>query len=473
MEQGARRKRVVVIGGGFAGAYCSQALERELRPEEAEIIQIDRQNYFIFYPLLIEAGSGGVEPRHAVVSIRSFLKRATFRMLEVTGLDTQRREVICRVPGLGEEERIGYDQLVIALGSVTRLPGVPGLKEHGFQVKGIPDAVGLRDRAIQMLELAESTRDPARRARLLHFVVVGGNFTGVEFAGEMDAVFRSAISEYEGLKRPDVRITLIDRGSRVLSALDEDLSERAARNLRKRGLDIRLHESVTRIEPDRAVLSSGEVIGTCTVVWAAGIAPPPVVAKLGLPLDEHGYIRCDPDLRVTGFADVWGIGDCAVNPDPRGHPYPATAQHAVREGAAAARNIARVMRGEPTRPCVIRSQGSLAALGCRYGVANVMGVKVAGFWAWWLWRTVYLFKMPGLGRKFRVALDWTLELLFGRDYVQLGVHRVGRGADVELEEEAVAVRPRPAVDEVGEPAAPVAPFAPGLARDGAAGRRVR
>jgi NADH dehydrogenase len=425
--------RVVVLGGGYGGAYCARALERRLG-SHAQVTVVDRQNYFIIYPLLVEAGTGSVEPRHAVVSIRAFLRRSRFHMAEVTGIDPARGEVICRLPGDGGEQRLPYDHLVIALGSVTRLPDVPGLREHGFQMKSLMDAVGLRDRAIGLLEVADITEDRARRERLLHFVVVGANFTGAEVAGELDAFLGSALRRYTHLRRSDVRITLIDHGDRILSALDEDLSRYAEENLRRRGVEILLHESVSAIDENGATLINGRVIPAATVIWAAGIASPPVVSSLGLPLDARGYIICERDLRVKGFDNIWGIGDCAVNEDSQGKAYPATAQHAVREGAWAADNIARAIRGQPTRPCDIRSKGSLAALGCRTGVASIFGIKVSGFPAWWLWRTVYLLKMPGFARKLRIALDWTLELFFKRDYVQLGAHRLDRLGPVVLNE---------------------------------------
>jgi NADH:ubiquinone reductase (H+-translocating) len=417
--------RIVVLGGGFAGAYCAQELERRTAPAEARITLVDRQNYFIFYPLLIEAGTGNVEPRHAVVSIRSFLSRAEFRMAEVTELDRGRAEVVVLAPD-GTAQRIGYDHLVIALGSVTRLPPVPGLHEHGFQIKSLADAVALRDRAIHFLELAEATDDPLVREAALRFVIVGANFTGAEEAGELDAVLRGALREYPRLSRRDIRITLLDHGDRILPALDERLSAYAERKLRERGVDVRLGESVAAISEDSVTLRSGAVLPTRTVIWAAGIAPPPVVASMSLPLDGRGYILCERDLRVKGERNIWAVGDCAVNTDAKGRAYPATAQHGLREGIAGARNIARVLRGRATRPCDIRSQGSLAALGCRTGVAHVFGVDLSGFAAWWLWRTVYLLKMPGLARKLRVALDWTLQLFFRREYVQLGVHRIER-----------------------------------------------
>jgi NADH dehydrogenase len=299
--------------------------------------------------------------------------------------------------------------------------------EHGLEMKSLADAVGLRDRAIRLLETAAATVDAGARRAILHLVVVGANFTGAEVAGEIEAFMRGAVKQYRNLSRDEMRVTLVERSSRILGALDEELAEYATRKMRDRGIDVRLNESVVAMNAESATLASGEKLATRTVVWAAGIQPPAILAKTELPRDERGYLVCERDLRVKGFANVWGIGDCAVNTDAQGKAYPATAQHGVREGVGAARNIARVIRGQPAMPCDIKSQGSLAALGCRTGVATIFGIKFSGFAAWWLWRTVYLLKMPGLARKVRIALDWTLELLFRRDYVQLGVHRIDRG----------------------------------------------
>jgi NADH:ubiquinone reductase (H+-translocating) len=223
-----------------------------------------------------------------------------------------------------------------------------------------------------------------------------------------------------------VRITLVDRGQRILSALDAKLSQYAMDNLRRRGVQIRLRDSVTAIGPRHAILGSGESLATETVIWAAGIAPPPLLAGIAVPVDERGYMLCERDLRVRGMENVWGIGDAAVNIDARGQPYPATAQHAVRQGVVCAANISRVLRGRPAKPCDIRARGSLAALGRRTGVAEVMGVRISGFFGWWLWRTVYLLKMPGFGRKLRVLLEWNVALFSRRDYVQLGIQPAQR-----------------------------------------------
>ena len=421
-----RRHRVVILGGGFGGAYCAQALQRRLRGLDTDLLLIDRHNYFVFYPLLVEAGTGSLEPRHAVVSIRAFVPATGFCMAEVTGVDTQRQLVHYRLPERDHLETAEYDHLVLAFGSVTSLPDVPGLREFGFELKSLADAMALQDRAIELLELADSTSDETARRALLHFVVVGGNFTGVEVAGEFERFLRHAVRRYRNLKPSDFSITLVELTERILRALDPDLSDYATERLRRRGVSVRLNDSVERIDLDRVHLSSGETLQSRTVIWCAGIAPAPIVTKLPFAKDRNGYILTNRDLRVPELDNIWAIGDCAVNPGPDGQAYPATAQHAVRQAAHAAADIARVLQGRSTRPCDIASSGSLAALGCRTGVARVFGLKLSGFPAWWLWRTVYLFKMPGLARKVRVALDWTVDCLFPHDYVQLGVRPLVR-----------------------------------------------
>ncbi len=413
--------RIVIVGGGFAGAYCAQALERQLRPGEADIVLLDRNNYFIFYPLLVEAGTGSLEPRHAVVSIRAFLDRTRFVMGEVVAVDLDARQVSYRPPGGQEPVRLGYDHLVLAPGSVTRLPDVPGLRERGFEMKSLGDAVRLRDHTIRQLERADASADESVRRRLLHLVVVGGNFTGVEVAGEFQVFMRRASRRYKAVDRSEIAVTVVELGSRILPALDEDLARYASERMVRRGMRVVLGTSVASIGDGLVSLTNGETLEADTVIWCAGIAPSPLLDRLELPRDSRGYLLCERDLRASGHSDVWAIGDSAVNLGPDGVPYPATAQHAVRQGAHLADNLARALRGRPTRPCDIRSRGELAALGCRTGVARVFGFKLAGFPAWFLWRTVYLLKMPGLARKVRVALDWTIDMVFAKDAVQLGL----------------------------------------------------
>jgi NADH dehydrogenase len=424
-----RSARIVIIGAGFAGAYCAQALEKKLKGRNAEIVLVDRHNYFVFYPLLVEAGTGSLQPRHAVVSLRSFLRRSRFLMGEAVAIEPDANRVRVRLAGAEQDAVLDYDHCVLALGSVTSLPPVPGLREHAFEMKSLTDAVALRDRAIQHLERADAADDPALRRRLLHFVVVGGSFTGVEVAGEFIAFLRQASKRYPRVMAEDCRVSLVELRDRILPALDEDLSRYAAKQLERQGVTLHLERGVAVIEAESVQLDDGVRLDAQTVIWCAGIAAPPPLWEEELPVDALGYLRCAPDLRVVGQERIWGIGDCAVNVDSRGEVYPATAQHAVREGLHLARNLAAVLEGDEAKPLDYRSVGSLAALGCRTGVAKLLGIKLSGFWAWFLWRTIYLLKMPGWSRRLRVAIDWSLDLLFPKDYVELGLHRGERGND--------------------------------------------
>lgn len=415
-------KRVVILGGGFGGATCAQALERHAREFDLEIVLINRNNFFVFTPLLIEAGTGSLEPRHAVVPLRDFLDKTVFRAAEVISVDPIDATVRYRVNGKNEDEEIAYDHLVVALGSITRRMPIPGLKEFAFEMKDLGDAVSLRDRAIRLLEQADATPDPEERRALLRFVVVGGNFTGVEVAGEFQVFLSEAARRYRNVRRDECSVTLVEIAPRILQALDEDLAVYAVEQMEKRGTRVLLRTSVKEVRVDSVLLSNGEILPTRTVIWCAGVAPNPLTQKLGLPIDARGAIRCGADLRVEGKENVWALGDCAAIPDREGKNQPPTAQHAVRQAAHLSRNLAATFRGAPLTPCFLTSQGALAALGCRTAVAKVFGVKLSGFPAWFLWRTVYLLKMPGVARRLRVALDWTMDLFFSKPIVQLGVH---------------------------------------------------
>jgi NADH:ubiquinone reductase (H+-translocating) len=418
--------RIVILGGGFAGAYLAQSLERHARRHNLHITLIDRRNYFVFYPLLVEAGIGSLEPRHVVVSLHDYLRRTSLMMGEVTGVDDERREVTCQLAGTDLCKTVPYDHLVVAVGSVTRLPPVPGLKEYGLQLKTVGDSVGLRDRAIQLLEIANHIENPEERREWLNLVVVGASFTGVEAAGEFQAFMSRAADSYPNISGRDVKVYLIEATDRILPALEPSLAEYARTHLERGGVDLRLKHCIDRILPNHVELSSGEKIPTRTVVWCAGIAPSPLLKGLPVLLNKEGYVKTRPDLLVEGCDHIWAMGDCAHIPGPDGTPYAPTAQNATRQARHAAGNILRVLRGEETRPCRLTPLGSLASIGSRSAVADVMGIKLSGFPAWFLWRTIYLLKMPTMSRKLRVALDWTADLIFPHDIVQLGVHKLSR-----------------------------------------------
>jgi NADH dehydrogenase len=419
------KRRIVILGGGFGGAYAAQELSRRLDRDEFEVTVIDRNNYLLFYPLLVEAGVGAVEPRHVVVPIRKFMPKADFRMAEVLAIDTDGKQVTFRVIGCNETDKIHYDHLVFGLGSVTRIPdNVPGLKEHGFELKSLSDAVELRDRAIRLLELANTIEDPDLRREILRVVVIGANFTGVELAGEYQAFLVAASKDYPNVSSSEIEVMLLEYADRILPAVHPELAEWARKTLADRGLDIRTKTSVTEIGGDYAVLTTGERVSTHTVVWAAGILPSPMLAKVPtLPKNARGYLECERDLRVKGFQDVWGIGDSATAYDANGKQYAATAQNASRQGPHVARNIIASLRGEPLKPFDFNVLGSFAAIGRRSAAAEFMGRNFTGFIGWFLYRGAYLMKMPTFAMKLRLAMDWFLELILPTEPVQLGVHR--------------------------------------------------
>jgi len=418
------RKRVIILGGGFGGAYAAQELSRHFRSEEVEVTVVDRNNYLLFYPLLVEAGVGTLEPRHVVVPVRKFMPKADFRMAEVLDVDTVEQQVTLQVVGSDTKTRLHYDHLVFGLGSVTKIPAsIVGLKEFGFELKSLADAVELRDRAIRLLELANTITDRAERRSLLRIIVIGANFTGVELAGEYQAFLSEACKDYSNVDSSDIEMMILEYADRILPAVGKDLADWCHKTLVKRGLDIRTKTSVTEIGQDYAILTTGERIETHTVVWAAGIAPNPMIAKIGLPVNERGYIDCERDLRVKGFDNVWAIGDSAAVKNGEGKPYAATAQNASRQGPLVGKNIIRSMHGEATKPFEFNVLGSFAAIGHRSAAAEVMGRNVTGFLGWFMYRSAYLVKMPTLAMKARLVIDWTLELLFKTTPVQLGVHK--------------------------------------------------
>ena len=426
MDYSGSHKRIVVLGGGFAGAYAVRRLSRML-PKGWEVTLIDKNNFLLFYPLLVEAGVGSIEPRHVVVPLRDFVRDQDFRMAEVTSVDLKNQQVHFKVVGGIREEPLHYDHLVFALGSVTKFPPIPGLKEHAFQLKSLADSISLRDRAIRLLELANTVEDPEERKALLRIVVVGANFTGIELAGEYQDFLTDAYRSYRNIRRSDLSLVVLELSDRILPALEPDLAAYADRHLRSRGLDIRTGTSIKQLSHDEALLTNGERLRTYTCVWAAGIAPNPLVDSVeGLPR-EKGWIGCGPDMRVKGFENVWAAGDLAHIERANGKSYAATAQNASREGTALANNLLRVIGSQPTLPFEYEDSGSLAALGCRTAVAKVFGFNLSGFFAWWLYRTAYILKMPSWSRRFRIIMDWTIDLFFRRDVVQLGVHDINVG----------------------------------------------
>ncbi|MEL7239006.1 MAG: FAD-dependent oxidoreductase, partial [Planctomycetota bacterium] len=300
-------------------------------------------------------------------------------------------------------------------------------------MNSLTDAIVLRDRMVQLLEQASLTEDLTKRCELLHLTVVGGGFTGIEVAGEFDQYLKSAARSYPNLDPANIKVTVLNRGDQILKSMSPELGEWTIRHFKERGIDVKLNTSAKTILENAVELTDGTCLPARTVVWCAGIAPNPSVKYFDVPTNDRGYIQCRRDLTVEGYDNVWGLGDAAVNPQAEGRPaYPATAQAAVGQAKVGAQNIIRTLRGEATKPCDLQNKGTLAAFGHGDAVAETFGIKLTGWIAWFMWRGVYLAKMPGFGRKVRIAADWTLSLFTRRDFVELGVERLVESQNSEL-----------------------------------------
>lgn len=423
--------RIVVLGGGFAGVSVARRLEKKLRRDEAEIAIVSRDNFTLFTPMLPEVSSGGLEPRHVATPVRAQVHRTKFVLGEIARVDLAERAVEARHPITGDVTRLEYDHIVLALGSVTSTFGIPGVAEHTLPLKTLEDAETLRNRVIAALEQAVVTPAGPDRDRLLAFAVVGGGYTGCECAGELVDFFHSIVPFYRPLQLSDVRMILIEAGNALLPDLPEKMGRYTTRNLARRGVELVIGDGVTHIDEHTIALQSGRNIPCATVVWSAGVRPSPVLRELrGCKHARNGGIIVNQDMSVDGQPGVWALGDSAWIPDKPDADerdktawYPATAQHAIREGPALADNIIATLRGKPTKPFHYTSLGTMASLGARRGVAQLPGgFVVTGFLAWVMWRTYYLARLPGLDRQVRVALDWTLGLIFPRDIAELRLY---------------------------------------------------
>src|SRR4249919_1422888 len=410
---------VVIAGGGFGGAMAARELERILPRQSTRSVLVNEANFMLYTPFLPEAAAGTLEPRHVVTPLREILHRTYLRLGSVVGHDPAAKTVQLRTRE-GEVERLPYDQLLLALGSVSRVLPVPGLAEHAIGFKTLADAIWLRNHVIETLEAANATEDAARRDELLTYVFVGGGYAGLEALAELQDFAADAIEGYPRARLHGMRWVLVEAADRVLPEIDIELADYALRELRGRGIDIRLGTMLEEVTANSARLSSGETLATKTVVWTAGVSPNPRLRELNLPLDERGRVPVDDHLRVEGLDSVWAIGDCAAAPDPRGGICPPTAQHAVRQGPVAARNIAAELGIGSPRPFEYRGEAAFVNLGRYKAVGKIGNRTFRGFPAWWLARTYHMSQIPGAARKAHAVVDWTTSLPFGRDLAELG-----------------------------------------------------
>ena len=397
-----------MVGGGFAGSYVA----KELGDHGATIVSKD--NFMLYTPLLPEAASGTLEPRHCVVPLREMCPHAELILGSITALDLEAKTAAVETPD--GPQTVTWTDLVLALGAVPRTLPIPGLAEHALSFKTLADAINLRNQVLHHLEAADEALDERERARRLSFVFVGAGYAGVEALAELSDFVEDALRYYPRLRSTPRRWVLVDAAPRILPEIPPPLGDYAAAELTKRGIEIHVETTLESVSADEAVLGNGTRIPTNMVVWTAGVAPNPVLREWSLPVDEKGRVQVDEFLRVRGHEHVWALGDCALVPNTRSdRPDPPTCQHALRQ----ARRLAKNLTGPP-QPYGYRMLGQVATLGRHKGIAEVLGLNLHGFLGWWVTRTYHLYQLPLAQRKARVVVDWTVALFFRRDTAELG-----------------------------------------------------
>jgi NADH dehydrogenase len=406
VEDRLARGGVLVVGGGYAGSVVARRL--------GECTIVNPENYMLFRPLLAEAASGTLEPRHVVVPLRVLCPRAELIVGSATRLDESARTLWVET-GAGEYG-VRYWNLVVALGATTRTLPVPGLAEHGRGFNDLADAIELRNHVLRELEAADAELDAGRRHRHLGFVFVGAGYAGTEGLAELQDLVRDALRYYPRLRGAQQRWVLVEAQDRILPEVPASLAAYTARLLERRGVEIKTATRLEAVDAESATLSDGTTIPAHTLVWTAGVRPHPLVESFGLPVDERGRVRVDEHLRVESRTDVWALGDCARVPNAAAsEPDPPTSQHALRQARRLTRNLTR--RPETYR---YRMIGQGATLGRYKGIAEIFGLRFRGFLGWFATRTYHLYQLPLLTRKARVVADWTVSLFFRRDISELG-----------------------------------------------------
>jgi NADH dehydrogenase len=435
---------IVIVGGGFAGTTLARALQRSL-PEGRRVVLVSEESYTTFNPMLAEVVGAAVFPEHVVAPIRQMLDTghadSQFVMGRVTRVDFDSRRVEART--LAGVQAIPYEHLVLAFGTRANVDLVPGLAEHALPLKLVGDALHIRNRILQRVARIELECDPVERQRLGHFIVIGGGFSGVEVAGGIADFLRSALRYYPRVHPHELKVTVLQDAARLLVELPEALGEAAARSLQRRRIGVRLGARAARVDADGVTLASGEFIPGSTVVCTIGTRPNPLAESLHV-VRPRGRIETRDDMSVAGVANVWALGDCALVRNARtGQPAPPTAQFAVAQARALAKNIAAAAAGRPTAAFDHAARGMMATTGHLKGVAQIGRLKLAGLPAWLLWRAYYLLRMPTLGRKVRIFVEWTWSMFFPADITHLRFTRTGEADAPERTTPFAAARPAP------------------------------
>ncbi len=423
-----KKTRIVILGGGFGGLYTALELDKSLgRNPNIEVTLINKENFFLFTPMLHEVAASDLDVTHIVNPIRKMLKHVRLFNGDVEFIDMNRKIVVVLHGDESHSHEIEYDHLVLGLGSITNFFGIPGLADRALTMKTLGDAIDLRNRMIEHLEEADFECSIGVRKHLLTFVVAGGGFAGVETVAGMNDFLREASEFYPHLGEKDIRVVLVHPGEIILPELGPKLGSYAQTKLAERGVEIHVMKRVAGVTEGGVELNDGTIIPSKILIWTAGTSPNPLIQSLPCNLDR-GKVVVDRYMEIPMWPGVWALGDCASVIDPAsGKPYPPTAQHALRQGKILARNILASMKGGKKKEFTFATLGLLASIGRRAGVANILGVNFSGFVAWWLWRTIYLSKLPRAEKKLRVMLDWTLDLVFSKDLVQLPTLRSTTG----------------------------------------------
>ena len=422
-------KRIVIVGGGFGGMRTAECLEERLGADPSvSVTLVSDTNALLFTPMLAEVAGSSLEPSHISTLLRSSLHRTDFIRGRAVKIDLAQRRVI-----LGNDSpdlstgppRIPYDHLVLALGSVSNYLGMPNIEKYAFGFKSLLDAIRIRNHVIEMFERADRESDPFRRRPLLTFVIAGGGFAGVELAGALNDFAHGILADYPNLRSEEVSVVLVHARDRILPELSESLARYAQQQMEERGVRFRLNNRLTDAQPGMTILSDGQ-ISTATLVWTAGSAPNPLLKSLPVERDQRGAVVVDDTFAVKGHRDLWALGDCAAVSDTKhGKTCPPTAQFALRQAEVLAKNIHAQLEGRPTRSFHFDSLGAMCVVGHQTACAELTipfvrtrSLRFSGLLAWMMWRGIYLSKLPGIERKIRVLMDWTVELFFPRDIVQ-------------------------------------------------------
>lgn len=411
------KTRVLILGGGFGGLYAALEFEKRRDPR-FEVTVVNRENFFLFTPMLHEIAASDLDLTNIVNPIRKMIRHVNFFCGDVVKIDVVNKRVTASHGFDHHTHDLEYDHLVLALGSVTNFFGLPGVADHALTMKSLGDAIQLRNRLIAHLEEGDTECAGHKRSPLLTFVVAGGGFAGVETIASINDFLRDALPFYPNLSEEMIRVVLVHPGEFILPELGEKLGRYADGKLRQRGVEIHANCKVAAVRAEEVELSNGERIAASTLIWTAGVSPNPILDLVPC-AKERGRITVNANLEVAGTDGLWALGDCALVPDPATGGYcPPTAQHASREGKIVAQNIVATVEGRPKKPFTFKTLGQLAAIGRRTGVARILGVNFSGFLAWFLWRGIYWSKLPRIEKKIRVAIDWALDVFFAKDFVQ-------------------------------------------------------